>query len=101
MDEHSTKTPGVDEPEGGWARAPELSDTQVLSVVLCRYTADKIDSASGQCLARMLRLHPDQDCTTLYHQAEALQAGVVHYDLPAHEVTKPAAGSDPTYIAPL
>lgn len=83
-----------------WQTGPTLSDVEVLSVVLCRWTSVTPDD-QGRCIGRLLRLHPDRDCLTLYHQAEALQAGTVHYDLPAVEVTRSAAGSDPTYITPV
>ena len=91
---------GHGEPQDGWVTAPTLVDTEILTLALCRYTGHAPD-VNGRCHQRALRLHADVECTTLYHQAEALRSGRVHYDLPAAEVTVPVAGDEPTYRDPL
>lgn len=100
--EHFTSDrPALDEPEEGWTQAPTLTDTQMLSIVLCRYTGNRPEQVTTRCMARSLKLHEDVDCMTLYHQEEALRAGVIHYDLPAVEVTVPVDGGEPTYQHPV
>jgi hypothetical protein len=100
--EHFTEDrPALDEPEEGWVEAPTLVDTQVLTIALCRFTGDRPERETGRCLQRQLRLHEDVDCVTLYHQADALRNGLVHYELPATEVTAPVEGGEPTYQNPL
>ena len=104
MREHDTSAPTPDEPEGGWQQAPTLHDSEILSVVLCRYTGQQpilTGDRVGLCDARLYSQHPDVECMTLYHQQEALQGGRIHYDMPATEVTLSLAGTDPTYINPV
>lgn len=96
------------EPGGGWAVAPTLVDTEILTIALCRFTgvrpnAELSSSEQLTCDDRVRGLHPDVDCTTLYHQAEALRAGTISYEMASTEVTAPAgeAGDEPTYQHPL
>jgi len=97
---HSAETIGPDEPEGGWQQAPTLADSQILSIALCRFTGERPED-DNSCYARATHLHRDEDCITLYHQAEALAAGTIRFDMPATEITQSAAGDDLTYQQPL
>ena len=105
MREHDPVQPGPNEPEGGWEVAPTLSDTVILSVVLCRFTGERpFGETSGLkpiCAKRATGAHADVECLSLYHQQEALASGELRYDMPALEVTTPAAGTDPTYQDPV
>ena len=94
--EPSAPTP--DEPEGGWQSGPDLTDAEILTIALCCYTGVATDPDS-KCPSRG-DVHADVDCVKLYHQADALREGTVHYDLPAVEVTKAAMG-EPTYQHPV
>lgn len=103
MREHDTTAPGPDEPEDGWVKSDPLADSEILSIVLCRFTGEKPTSNSEKprCSMRALAQHEDVDCLTLYHQEAALRSGRIHYELPGLEVTVPAgAGNDPTYRDP-
>lgn len=105
MREHDTTAPGPDEPEEGWQTAEPLVDSQILSIVLCRFTGEKPLGITLQnkptCSMRALAKHEDVDCLTLYHQADALRSGKIHYDMPGLEVTVPVAGGEPTYKDPV
>lgn len=106
MTNHSLDNSGAPgEPDGGWTTAPTLSDTQILTIALCRYTGCKpndelSDSEHITCPERVKGVHPDEDCITLYHQADALRAGTISYDMPAVEVTA-SEGGEPTYQHPI
>jgi hypothetical protein len=106
MTDHSQDQIGVDEPEGGWVVAPTLVDTQILTIALCRFTGCKPNDETEAsdhvvCPERVKGVHVDEECITLYHQADALRAGLVQYDLAATEVTVSEAGNEPTYQHPL
>lgn len=73
--DHSFDQQGVDEPVGGWVTGPELIDTEVLIVQLCRYAG--IPLGDQGCLHRMLKRHPDEECRTYFVSAKALREGQV------------------------
>jgi hypothetical protein len=63
------------EPDGGWVSAPQLIDTELLTIVLCRFTGEQLASLDDRCEARTIRLHPDEDCAAVYVQFDALDQG--------------------------
>lgn len=66
---------GPDEPEDGWVGARPLIDTEVLSLVLCRFTGERL-GLQESCQARVLGRHPDVICHALFLQADALQGAL-------------------------
>lgn len=84
------------EPEGGWVTAPPLYDSEITSLILCRFTGVS-PLNDGTCPARALRTHKDEDCLTLFISAEALRDGTVPLEMPALETRVPASGTDATY----
>lgn len=64
------------EPHGGWVEAPTLIDTQVLQLLLCRFTGDKV-SLELPCQARRQGVHPDDECKTVFLQAEGLRLALL------------------------
>lgn len=64
------------EPEGGWIWAPTLIDTQILQLLLCRFTGDKV-TINEPCQARFVMAHPDVECRTVFVQTEGLKAALV------------------------
>ena len=72
--ESSAPTDG--EPDGGWVEAPMLIDTQILQLLLCRFTGDKV-SLEEPCRARFGLFHPDVECKTVFVQTEGLKAALV------------------------
>lgn len=66
--------PVAGEPDDGWQTARPLIDTQIVELVLCRFTGDKT-SVDGGCQARALNLHPDMDCRALFLNAATLSTG--------------------------
>jgi hypothetical protein len=70
--------PAHQEPPGGWVTGPDLIDTEVLLVQLCRYTAMPLRHSG--CLMRHLGRHPDEDCQTYFVSIKALHDGQVNLD---------------------
>lgn len=73
--DHSLDQQSADEPVGGWVTGPELIDTEVLIVQLCRYTGTALNDQG--CLHRLLKRHPDEECRTYFVSAKALREGQV------------------------
>lgn len=83
MREHSLDTPGKDEPEDGWVGGERsLTDTEILSIALCKFTGEKATWSIGHaghaafCMDREAKRHPDEQCIALYHSADAIERGV-------------------------
>lgn len=72
MDEGRT---AVSEPAEGWEGGQRLYDSELLTVVLCRYTGARIED--GRCTAA--ERHPATFCPALYLQAEATRGDVVSF----------------------
>ena len=71
-----TNAPVAGEPEGGWVTGQPLIDTQVLELVLCRFTGSRV-TLDEPCQARLLGRHPDVDCPAIFYSADALEAKVM------------------------
>lgn len=61
----------VDDPDG-WEAGPNLIDTELASIVLCRFTGNKVP-VEGHCGDRLQGLHPDAACHAVYVRAERVQ----------------------------
>lgn len=83
------------EPEGEWVTAQQLWDTELLVIVLCRFTGIPL-SHDQACIEREAHQHPNVECRTMFFQASAL-AGVMKLDafdpLP-EQVRRPWTGGE-------
>lgn len=85
-----------DEPEDGWVTAPQLIDTELLAVTLCRFTGQAVPH-SDRCPERGLNLHPDIECRSLFLQADALTSGTLKlgaFEEIPEEIRQPWTGGD-------
>jgi hypothetical protein len=81
------------EPEGGWQTAPLLSDTELISIVCCKWTGLSLKAPEHYCLARDLRGHRDEDCAAVFIRAKDSEGN----DIPVgvvSEITVSTAGDD-------
>lgn len=89
--------PGTDEPAEGWVTAPPLLDTVITSLVLCRFSGDRVSVKDG-CSVRLGGGHENVECASIYFQGEALASGTIDQALfpAAQEVVRAhGAGDDP------
>lgn len=70
-EDHARDRQSYDEPPGGWVTGPELINTEVLLIQLCRFTGSPLED--GGCIHRALHRHPDEVCETYFVSAKALQ----------------------------
>ena len=68
--------PSDGEPAGGWVGSPALVDTQILHLLLCRFTGSKV-ALRLPCPSREQQRHPDVECKTMFLQAEGLQLALL------------------------
>lgn len=71
MREEPIDIPGPDEPVDGWQTAAPLIDSEIVEVVLCRFTGDRV-SVDALCDTRQVGGHPDTECRAVYLQADNL-----------------------------
>ena len=98
-----TNQPIPGEPEDGWVGTEPLIDTEILQLILCRFTGDKVPM-HGTCQTRWDRRHPDVECKTLFLQAEGLRYELLDGRLGANEELRaPYRVGEPvatTHLAP-
>lgn len=89
------------EPEGETAVADPLYTSEILAVVLCKYTASlvSIDERDVPCEARGLR-HVDEECRTVFWSADALVRGDVTSEM-ASGIVRGGEGMEPLFEHPV
>lgn len=75
MQEHKFSEDDANEPEGGWEGGPDLYDTELVSVVLCKYTGYIVNDVDQPC--EHADTHAPGPCFTLFHSATALTNGTI------------------------
>lgn len=96
----STEVPGVDEPDEGWVTATPLIDSEVVEVVLCRFTGYKVP-VDDTCSTLLEGGHPDVECRAVYLQADNLPfitSGGMGFDDAQDEIRQPWRGGEWTGV---
>lgn len=92
-----------DEPEGGWEVADRLETSEIISLLLCRYTAWPI--GSDLTCPKRGRVHADVDCVTVFWSSEAIARGELHADALSAPVVRAAGattdGTEPLFEEPI
>ena len=86
------------EPVGEWQTARQLHTTEIVSIILCKFTGDRTVEGGSTCPHRAVS-HPDEECSMQYWSADAITSGFIPTEMTAPEV-RAVPGADPTFVEP-